>query len=90
MDIEIVIDDPKAYTKPLRYTQPQILLPDTELLEYICAENAKQVGPAANRMPRMFAMCPVGLMPFVAACGAPPASQPRRRGEAPPYSRARG
>jgi hypothetical protein len=45
MDIEIVIDDPKAYTKPLRYTQPQTLLPDTELLEYICAENAKQVGP---------------------------------------------
>ena len=23
MDIEIVIDDPKAYTKPLRYVQPQ-------------------------------------------------------------------
>jgi hypothetical protein len=45
MDIEIVIDDPKAYTKPLKYTQPQVLLPDTELLEYICAENAKQVGP---------------------------------------------
>jgi hypothetical protein len=45
LDIEIVIDDPKAYTKPLRYTQPQLLLPDTELLEYVCAENAKDVGP---------------------------------------------
>ena len=44
MEVEIVIDDPKAYTKPLKYTQPQVLLPDTELLEYICAENAKPIG----------------------------------------------
>lgn len=43
MDIEIVIDDPKAYTKPLRYVQPQRLLPDTDLIEYVCAENAKEV-----------------------------------------------
>jgi hypothetical protein len=43
MDIEIVIDDPKAYLKPLKYTQAQDLLPDTELIEYVC-ENAKDVG----------------------------------------------
>lgn len=45
MDIEITIDDPKAYTKPIRYVQPQALQPDTELIEYICNENAKPVGP---------------------------------------------
>lgn len=45
LEIEIVIDDPKAYTRPLKYVQPQVLLPDTELLEYVCAENAKSVGP---------------------------------------------
>ncbi len=44
MDIEVLIDDPKAYTKPLMYTQPQALLADTELLEYICAENLKEIG----------------------------------------------
>ncbi len=44
LDIEILIDDPKAYTKPLTYTQPQELLADTELLEYICAENVKEIG----------------------------------------------
>ena len=44
MDIEIVINDPKAYTKPLQYVQPQRLLPDTDLIEYICAENAKEIG----------------------------------------------
>jgi hypothetical protein len=46
MEIEVAIDDPKAYTRPLKYTQPQTLLPDTELLEYICEENAKSVGPS--------------------------------------------
>ena len=45
LEIEVVIDDPKAYTRPLKYMQPQALLPDTELLEYICAENAKSIGP---------------------------------------------
>jgi hypothetical protein len=43
MDIEIIIDDPKAYTRPLRYVQPQALLPDTDLIEYVCTENAKEV-----------------------------------------------
>lgn len=45
MDIEIVIDDPKAYTRPLKYVQPQVLQPDTDLLEYSCNENMKPVGP---------------------------------------------
>ena len=44
MDIDVTIDDPKAYTKPVRYVQPQVLQPDTELIEYICNENAKPVG----------------------------------------------
>jgi len=44
MEIDITIDDPRAYTRALKYTQPQLLLPDTELLEYICNENAKDVG----------------------------------------------
>jgi hypothetical protein len=43
MDIEVEINDPKAYTKPLVYVQPQTLLPDTDLLEYVCAENAKEI-----------------------------------------------
>jgi hypothetical protein len=35
---------PKAYTRPLTYVQHQALLPDTDLLEYICAEHAKPIG----------------------------------------------
>jgi hypothetical protein len=44
MEIEIAIDDPKAYTTQIRYVQPQALLVDGELIEYICNENAKSVG----------------------------------------------
>jgi hypothetical protein len=44
MDIEVTIDDPKAYTQPIRYTQPQLLVPDGDLIEYICNENMKPVG----------------------------------------------
>ena len=41
MDIDITIDDAKAYTKPWAVTLPLVLMPDTELLEYMCTENNK-------------------------------------------------
>ena len=41
MDLEITIDDPGTYTRPIRYVQPQALLPGGELIEYVCAENVK-------------------------------------------------
>ena len=45
MDVDVIIDDPGAYAKPLTYVQPQELLPDTDLIEYVCAENAQPIGP---------------------------------------------
>jgi len=52
MEIQISIDDPKTYTKPLVFTQNVRLLPDTELLENFC-ENERDakhtVGSAADR-----------------------------------------
>jgi hypothetical protein len=41
MDIQITIDDPKAYTKPWTVTEGAELLPDTDLLEFVCDENEK-------------------------------------------------
>ena len=41
MDIDVTIDDPKAYTRPWTVTQSLVFQPDTELLEYICDENNK-------------------------------------------------
>ena len=43
MDIQITIDDPKAYTKPWTVTVGARLAPNTELLEFICLENEKDV-----------------------------------------------
>ena len=43
MDIEITMDDPKAYTKPWTITLPLTLQPDTELLEYMCNENNRDI-----------------------------------------------
>ena len=43
MDIQITIDDAKAYTKPWTVTQVVHLLPDTELLEFICNENNRDL-----------------------------------------------
>lgn len=43
MDLEITIEDPGTYTRPIRYVQPQALLPEGELIEYVCGENVKPV-----------------------------------------------
>jgi hypothetical protein len=41
MDYEVLLDDPKFYTRPFGYKTTMSLLPDTDLLEYICTENQK-------------------------------------------------
>jgi hypothetical protein len=39
MAIEAVIDDPAHYTRPWTVTEQLTLMPDTEILEYMCTEN---------------------------------------------------
>jgi hypothetical protein len=41
MDVQVAFDDPKMYTRPfsIRYTLD--LIPDSEIAEYVCAENEK-------------------------------------------------
>lgn len=41
--LQTTIDDPKTYTKPWTATYEIRLMPDTELLEYLCTENNKDV-----------------------------------------------
>ena len=41
MDVQITIDDPKTYTKPFSVKVTHRLLPDTDILEWYCAENEK-------------------------------------------------
>jgi hypothetical protein len=39
LEIEVTIDDPKAYTKPWTVTVHQRIMVDTELIEFVCQEN---------------------------------------------------
>jgi hypothetical protein len=41
MEIEITVDDPKAYTRPWAMIVPLAYYADTELMEYACNENNK-------------------------------------------------
>ncbi len=43
IDLETTINDPGAYAKPWTVKYELWLLPDTELIEYVCTENNKDV-----------------------------------------------
>ena len=43
MDVEVTMDDPKMYTRPFRIKYTAGLLPDTDILEYVCEENEKDL-----------------------------------------------
>jgi hypothetical protein len=44
LDIEITVDDPKAYTRPWTVTVKQEIMLDTELIEFVCLENEKSTA----------------------------------------------
>ena len=44
MTIEVTVDDPKAYTRPWSVTLTQRLMPDDELIEFVCNENEKSAA----------------------------------------------
>lgn len=48
MDLEITIDDPRYYTRPYTFQTQLALIPDSEVLEYVCAENEKDRVHAAT------------------------------------------
>jgi hypothetical protein len=43
LEIQVTVDDPKAYTAPWTATLNQFIALDTDLLDYICNENEKDV-----------------------------------------------
>jgi hypothetical protein len=49
IDIEVTIDDPKAYTKPWKVSLAWRLVPDTDLIESICEENNKDLPHMVGR-----------------------------------------
>jgi hypothetical protein len=43
MEIEVTVNDPKAYTRPWTVKLTHNIVLDTELIDYICTENEKDV-----------------------------------------------
>jgi hypothetical protein len=41
MDLEITFDDPKYYTRPFGFKTTLTMIPDSDVLEYVCTENEK-------------------------------------------------
>jgi hypothetical protein len=44
LEIEVTVDDPKTFTKPFTFKLNQRLMPDTELIEFVCNENNRSEG----------------------------------------------
>ncbi len=51
LEIELTVDDPKAYTKPWTVTLKQAIMPDTELLDELCLENEKSYRHLPDKHP---------------------------------------
>ena len=49
LEIEVTVDDPKAYTKPWTVKLNHFIVLDTELIDYICLENEKDVQRLTGR-----------------------------------------
>jgi hypothetical protein len=43
LEIEVTVNDPKTFTKPWTVKLNQRLMPDTELIEFVCAENNRSL-----------------------------------------------
>ena len=52
MDLTVTITDPKTFTKPIKFTAVEELMPDTDLLEHYCSENEKDSAHQPNRQAR--------------------------------------
>lgn len=49
MEIEITVDDPRAYTKPWTVKMNQVIALETDLLDFVCGDNEKDVPHLTNK-----------------------------------------
>lgn len=49
MDLDITIDDPKYYTRPFTFHTPLHLMPNADVLEFVCTENEKDRSHVARQ-----------------------------------------
>jgi len=48
LEIDVTIDDPKAYTKPFTVRVNQRIMVDQEMIEFICNENEQSTNHIAK------------------------------------------
>jgi hypothetical protein len=69
LEISETIDDPKAFNKPFTILVKAELVPDTEILEFVCAENEKDrqhmVGTPSDSKPAAVKISPAVLAQYV-------------------------
>jgi hypothetical protein len=44
LEIQVTVNDPKTFTRPFTFSIQQRLMPDTELIEFVCGENNRSAG----------------------------------------------
>jgi hypothetical protein len=49
LEIEITVDDPKAYTKPWTVKIAQVIDLDTDLLDFVCDDNEKDIPHLSSK-----------------------------------------
>lgn len=76
MKVEMTFDDPKTYTGPWTISVDAQLVPDTELLEFVCNENEKSsrhyTGDASGDRTRAVTLAPAVLTRYAGSYNAGP------------------
>jgi hypothetical protein len=49
MEVEVTVDDPKAYTKPWTVKLNQVIKLDTDLLDFVCADDEKDIPHLSSK-----------------------------------------
>jgi hypothetical protein len=48
MELQVTLEDPRVYTRPVTVKYTQTLVPDTDILEYVCNENERDRAHLPN------------------------------------------
>ena len=49
LELQITVEDPKTYTRPFTIQQNELLLPESDLIEYFCSENERDLRHFASK-----------------------------------------
>jgi hypothetical protein len=76
MDVEVTFEDPRAYAKPIRIPVEATLVPDAELIEYVCNENERSrphlIGTADDDRKQQVQVAPAVLASYAGVYRFPP------------------